>query len=269
MRAVVARFTLVCVSLSVTGLVFSGQSFAGIDPGTCVAAWLFEEGAGNTAEDSSESGNDGAIEGGPSWADGVFGSALDFDGADDQVIVPDSASLELEHLTIAAWVYLRSYPDDARIITQEVDGAPYSTYSLMMSGDGESKLEFRIALDNDRKRIPSNADIPLEQWTHVAATYDGANAVLYIDGEIDKEEPQTGVLLTTDNPVYIGGSQFWVPRFFDGLMDEGALFSVALTQDDIKSLMENGLAAEVGAPSAVSSTGKLATTWSQMKCQNR
>jgi len=265
MRAVVTRSILVCVSLSVIGLVFSGQSLAGIDPGTCVAAWLFEEGAGNTAEDSSGNGNDGAIEGGPSWADGVFGKALDFDKLDDQIIVPDSASLELEHLTIAAWVYLRSYPEDARIITQEVDGAPYSTYSLMMSGSGYMKLEFRIALDNDRKRIPSNADVPLEQWTHVAATYDGANAVLYINGESDKEEPQTGALLTTDNPVYMGGSQFWVPRFFDGLMDEGALFNVALTQDDIKSLMENGLAAEIGAPSAVFSAGKLVATWAQLK----
>jgi hypothetical protein len=137
----------------------------------------------------------------------------------------------------------------------------------MMSGGGYTKLEFRIALDNNRKRIPGDPDVQLEEWTHVAATYDGAKAVLYINGEIDKEEPQTGALLTTDNPVYIGGSQFWVPRFFDGLMDEGALFNVALNQDDIKSLIQNGLAAEIGAPSAVSSTGKLVTTWAQLKRQ--
>jgi hypothetical protein len=261
MKAVITRLILAYVSLGVIGLVSPSQSFAEIDTETCVAAWLFEEGAGNIAEDSSENGNDGDIEGGPSWADGVFGKALDFDKVDDQIIIPDSASLELEHLTMAAWVYLRSYPEDARIITQEVDGAPYSTYSIMMSGGGYTKLEFRIALDNNRKRIPSNADVPLEEWTHVAATYDGANAVLYINGEIDKEEPQTGALLTTDNPVYIGASQFWDPRFFDGLMDDAALFNVALTQDEIKSLMENGLSATL----AVSSAGKLVTTWAQMK----
>jgi hypothetical protein len=254
------------VFLFIIGMLVS-SSYAEIDPKTAVAAWLFEEGAGAVAEDSSGSGNDGTIEGGPSWVDGRFGKALDFDGADDQIIVPDSPSLELEHLTIAAWVYLRSYPDDARIITQEVDGAPYSTYSLMMSGDGESKLEFRIALDNSRKRIPSDADVPLNQWTHVAATYDGANAVVYINGEIDKAEAQTGALLTTDNPVYVAGSQFWVPRFLDGLMDDAAVFNVALSQDDIKSLMDNGLTDAIAAPSAVSSRSKLVATWAQLKRQ--
>jgi hypothetical protein len=245
--------------------VLASLSYAEIDPETAVGAWLFEEGAGTVADDSSGNGNDGTIEGDPSWVNGRFGKALDFDGTDDQIIVPDSESLKLAHLTMAAWVNLRSYPDDARIITQEVDGSPFSSYSLMMSGDGESKLEFRIALDNSRKRVPSNADIPLNEWTHVAATYDGANAVIYINGEIDKTEPQSGVLLTTDNPVYIGGSQFWVPRFFDGLMDDAALFNVGLSQDDIRSLMNNGLADEIAAPSVVSSAGKLATTWAQIK----
>ena len=241
------------------------SSYAEIDPATAVAAWLFEEGAGTVAEDSSGNGNDGVIEGGPSWVSGKFGQALDFDGVDDQIIVPDSPSLELEYLTMAAWVNLRNYLDDQRIISQEVDGAPYSTYSLMISGDTDTKLEFRISLDNDRKRIPSIADVPLNQWTHVAATYDGANAVVYINGEVDTIVPQSGTLLSNDNPVYIGGSQFWVPRFPDGLMDDAALFNVALTQDDIRSLMTSGLAAAIAPPSAVSFAGNLATTWASIK----
>jgi len=261
MRTVIARFVLVCVGLGIIGLMSTGQSFAAIDPATCVAAWLFE----GDAVDSSGNGNNGTVEGGPGWVSGQFGQAMDLDGADDQVVVPDSASLELANLTMTAWIYLRSYPEDARIISQEVDGAPYSAYSIMMSGGGYKKFEFRIALDNDRKRIPSSVDIPLNQWTHVAATYDGANAVLYINGEIDQTVPQTGALLTTDNPVQIGGSQYWVPRLFAGLMDDAALFNVALTQDDVKSLMNNGLAAEIAGSSAVSSEGKLAATWAQIK----
>jgi hypothetical protein len=177
------------------------------------------------------------------------------------VIIPDSDSLELEHLTMAAWVYLRSYPEDARILTQEVDGAPFSTYSIMMSGAGYTKFEFRIALDNNRQRIPTNADVPLNEWTHVAATYDGSKAVLYINGEIDKEEPHSGTLLTTDNPLYIGASQFWDPRFFDGLIDDAVLFNEALSQEDVQDLMVNGLSATL----AVAPAGKAATTWAQIR----
>ena len=61
MKIIVTKFIRVCVSLSVIGLTFSGQSFAEIDPGTCVGAWLFEEGSGNIAQDFSGNGNDGNL----------------------------------------------------------------------------------------------------------------------------------------------------------------------------------------------------------------
>ena len=261
MKMAAAKVTMLCLCLGLCGLVFSAQSLADLDPTTIAAAWLFEEGAGKKIVDSSENGNAGDIEGSPGWVNGKFGKSLDFDGAADHVIIPDSDSLELAELTLAAWIYLRNYTEDARIITQEVDGAPYSTYSIMMSGDGYTKLEFRIALDNTRKRIPTNADIPLNEWVHVAATYDSSKAVVYIDGEIDKEEAHSGTLLATDNPVYLGGSQFWDPRFFDGLMDDAVIFNVALSQEDVQDLMTTGLAATL----AVEPSGKAATTWAQIK----
>jgi hypothetical protein len=263
MRVAPSKIFLICISLTTLGLIFSSQSFASIDPDTCVGAWLFEDISGKKALDSSGAGNDGDINGAPKLVDGQFGKAMDFDGASDFIIIPDSGSLALEHLTMAAWVYLRSYPEDARILTQEVDGAPYSTYSIMMSGAGYTKFEFRIALDNVRQRIPTIADVPTDVWTHVAATYDGENAVLYINAEVDLEQPQSGTLLTTDNPLYIGASQFWDPRFFDRLMDDVVLFNVALDQDQITELMEKGM----GAALAVSSNGKLVTTWAQIKNQ--
>ena len=80
---------------------------------------------------------------------------------------------------------------------------------------------------------------------------------------LDKEELHTGTMLTNDEPVYIGASQFWDPRFFDGLMDDAALFNVALTQDDIEHLMTVGLSSML----AVSSEGKLIATWAQLKRQ--
>jgi hypothetical protein len=262
MRIVITIFILVFVSLSIIELIFPVQSFAAIDPSTCVGAWFFEEGTGPIAKDFSGNGNDGTIEGGPKWGKGKFGKSLDFDGTDDHIIVPDSPGLDLNHLTVTAWINLRSYPDDARIITKEfgvVD--PYSVYTLLMSGDGERKLEFRPVLDNQRKRIPSNADIPLNQWIHVAATFDGRQVVLYINGDIDKTEQHAGMMLENDEPVYLGASQFWDPRFFDGLMDEAALFNAALSEDDIKSLMAEGLAKKL----PVSSQGRITAIWAQLK----
>jgi len=70
-------------------------------------------------------------------------------------------------------------------------------------------------------------------------------------------------VLTTDNPLYIGVSQFWDPRFFDGLMDEVVLFNAALDQDQIGELMDMG----ISGIAAVSSQGKLVTTWAQIRNQ--
>ena len=261
MRIVLSKSILMYVVLTMIGLMFAGQSLAEIDKETCVGAWLFESDAGNKMKDSSGNGNDGDISGGPGLVDGYFGKAMDFDGADDVIIIPDSDSLELEFVTMAAWVKLRNYTEDARIITQEVDGDPYSTYSLTMGGAGWKKLEIRISLDNSRKRLYSTMDIPLDTWVHVAATYDGEKVIFYVNGDLEMESPQTGALLTTDNPLYIGASQFWDPRFIDGLLDDVVLFNVALTQDQVEELMVNGISGIL----AVSSQGKLSATWAQIK----
>ncbi|MCD6507140.1 hypothetical protein J7M22_11015 [Candidatus Poribacteria bacterium] len=47
----------------------------------------------------------------------------------------------------------------------------------------------------------------------------------------------------------------------NGDLDEIGLFNVALSEDDIKEIMEKGLAQIA----AVTPTGKLATTWGKMK----
>lgn len=62
----------------------------------------FEEGTGATTFDQSPYGNDGTITG-ASWASGIYGEALTFDG-NDYVTVSDSSSLDVSsEITIEAW----------------------------------------------------------------------------------------------------------------------------------------------------------------------
>jgi hypothetical protein len=51
---------------------------------------------------------------------------------------------------------------------------------------------------------------------------------------------------------------------FRGLIDEVAIFNVVLTENDIKSIMTNGLETAIGL-TAVSSAGKLTATWADIK----
>ena len=93
MRTTAGKLTLV-IGLAMIGLLFTGLSYAAINPATIVGIWTFDEGSGDVAGDSSGNGNDGTVNGDPQWIDGQFGSALEFNG-DDSVIVEDSDSLDM------------------------------------------------------------------------------------------------------------------------------------------------------------------------------
>ena len=71
-----------------------------------VGYWHFDEGSGTIAYDSSGQGNNGTIYG-ATWTSGKVGGALEFDGKDDYVEVPDNPSLDTgsdEDVTIEVWV---------------------------------------------------------------------------------------------------------------------------------------------------------------------
>ena len=71
MKDIRARLTLLYAGVILISLVFTALCFARIDPKTVAGAWLFDEGSGDIAEDSSESKNDGDLK----WVDGKFGKA--------------------------------------------------------------------------------------------------------------------------------------------------------------------------------------------------
>ena len=90
-----------CISLILIGLV--GESQAAIDPTTVAGLWLFDDGAGDTAMDSSGKGLDGNLIDGPQWVNGKFGKALELDGAGAHVMFPDHVN-PTEAITISIWV---------------------------------------------------------------------------------------------------------------------------------------------------------------------
>ncbi len=71
--------------------------------------------------------------------------------------------------------------------------------------------------------------------------------------DIDKE------IAVTDNPVWIGNDGY--QQHFNGLLDEVAIFSAALTVDEIEDIMVSSLATVL----AVDSIGKSAVTWGHIK----
>ena len=61
MNVVVSRLAIACVNLIVISLMFTSISDAKIDPETVAGMWLFDEGNGKVAKDTSGNGNDGEL----------------------------------------------------------------------------------------------------------------------------------------------------------------------------------------------------------------
>ena len=92
------------IAIVVTTLLGGIQADAAVDENT-VAVWLFEEGAGKVVKDASGNGHDGEFAGSPKWVKGKFGTGLEFPGDNSGYVVVDSTEkLELETLSIEAWV---------------------------------------------------------------------------------------------------------------------------------------------------------------------
>ncbi len=261
---------LVCVSFFVISLMFAFTSHAKIDPETIVGMWLFEEGSGNDAEDASENGNDGELMNDPEYVnDGKFGKALSFENSYIQVPSSDSLDSCVESYTGLMWVKLDKKPgvilggccnDDHALLN--------FSYTCLMNvfgpgrGPGsQGKVEVGSGQINPNW-VSGAALVNDSQWHHIAFTYDGEEKRIYIDGVVDAQQATTGGFGLMGQPLKIGGMPGERPAL--GLIDEVAVFNVALEENDVNDIMDHGLERAAGGV-AVSSAGNLATTWASVK----
>lgn len=255
---------IVAVLFAVGILVNSG--YAVIESGSIVGIWLLDEGNGDVAKDMSKNGNDGEIVGAV-WVDGIFGSALEFDGS-SHVEIPASETTDdyLDGFTYSIWVMPTAPPpnDNTRIIERD-----WHNPAIQM---GPADFYGSIAVNADQASTHVRGGTWAQgEWSFVAITYDGAILKLYVDGEMVNEkdvgEPDEGPNNTTppnEGAIWLGSWK--APNWdFTGVLNEAAVFNVPLSDEDIENIMNNGLEEAI----AVSNAGKMAVTWGYVKNTRR
>jgi hypothetical protein len=91
---------------------------------------------------------------------------------------------------------------------------------------------FNTGRSTTRHRYLSGpAALPLNTWTHVAATYDGATLRLYINGAQVSSQPHSGAIVTSTGALRIGGDS--AGEYFQGLLDEIRIYNRALSPSEI------------------------------------
>ena len=238
------------------------SSFAKIDPENIVGIWLFDEGKGKTTADSSENGHDGEISG-AKWVDGKFGKALEFAGA-QFVTVPDAPELQIrDQLTMQAWFFAKDIGDWRQIIAKSDE------YLLRIDPPQEGNKMSAFVKPGGSWEPRASASVPKEEtWIHFAAVYDsdskGSELKVFVDGVASGQSSRPGKIAKTVNPVEFG--RWGGGSYFVGIIDEVAIFNVALDEGDISSTMENGLGKLIHG-FAVKVKGKITTTWASIKSE--
>ncbi|MEK7400673.1 MAG: LamG domain-containing protein [Candidatus Poribacteria bacterium] len=277
------RYLLIGVVVLFVAGVLTTSSYARYDPKTLAGIWLFDEGKGNTTADSSGNKNDGTFKGSPKWSDGKFSKCLEFDGASAYVDCGNGESLDItKAITVAAWVKFKKIdykgaggglffiaskgnPDavapnsgwwfsyDNRANGQ---GFPYTCFGNSAggwAGGGNNFSGYNFVFDNG-------------VWYHLAITVEKSIAKLYINGDQSgADKPLSNLVLSNTSTNFCIGS-YITNYYFNGLIDDVAVFNVALTMQDIQNTMNTGLKVFLSS-NAVDLSGKLVATWAVIKTQ--
>ena len=126
--------------------------------------------------------------------------------------------------------------------------------------DAELNDGFTIMLWTQMYNADTDGGVDVNIWYHVTVTYDGDTLSVYYGGDLVNSQAYDLGIANTDAPLFFGTI---VPgdSFYNGAIDELAIFNTVLDTDDMKTLAEDGLETVSG----VSPAGRLATTWGWLK----
>ncbi len=208
-----------------------------------VGYWSFDDGTGTIATDFSGFGNHGTLTN-TSWVSGKRGTALDFEGAE----VATDTQIDGVTTTFSSWIYPHSAGNFG--LGQVIHTSDGQYLFNMCSGDAvcgslSNTLVFRRLWDAGFSTGVWYTDantIPLNQWTHIAVSYDGSSSsndpIIYINGtpaNLTIDAPSGTIGMDTGSVIIGGGA-----ANFDGVIDEVRVYNRVLGASEIAGLARAG-----------------------------
>jgi hypothetical protein len=208
-----------------------------------------------------------SINGNLDWVDGKIGKALEFDGDSANIVeVAHTDKLEgMGALTIEAWVQPNepASKEGMSVVSKRLAWDSGDVYNLFV-WTGQT-VRGRV---NASSELQSQTALEDGQWYYLAYVFDPGAAdnekvKLYINGELEASGTHP------DQAVNEEGAPLWIGELdpnrgfgWQGIIDEVGIWSIALSQDEIRLEM-NGMGKAKAM--SVEPQDKLATTWGRAK----
>ena len=169
-------------------------------------------------------------------------SALEFNGSDSFLECTANAELEIsEALTLEAWIKPAGWGEDPETGSGRIFDK--DKFSLFIQGNPAQNLVFQSITEIGQTTwvgTPENS-IVLNEWQHVAVSYNGVSEVhIYING-VDQElsmydGPLGNIVSNLNDDLYIGSNSAG-EFIFQGVIDELRIWDTVVTGDDIEGNM--------------------------------
>jgi len=166
------------------------------------------------------------------------GSWLIMDGPNPGYVeVPNDPALNPEYLTVEAWVYMPSGLTYNGSTQPSIVGTNYLQSWWLSIAGGRPEL----FTHGSGAWSAATGQIPIGEWVHVAATYDGSFVRFYINGTLDSEDDHDlGPLPSSSSPLRIGSDVSYDVRPH-GAIDEVRIWNVVRSESEIASTMNTAI----------------------------
>ena len=212
------------------------------EDGNLIAYYDFDENGGSSADDGAWCHDlDGDIDG-ASWASGVFGSGLDFDGSNDYVEIEDDDDIDFTSaVSVSAWFNFDSFDEGANFIVSKQQSTSSGQFKLQVTdnGDGDVYPTFTyISSDGQKACDALDSSISTDTWVHVAAVKSSASIKIYVNGLLSETCSHTEDILVSTLDLLVGASHSsdGVTGYVDGTIDDLGLWNDALTAGEVENI---------------------------------
>ena len=161
-----------------------------------VAGWSFDEGSGSLAWD--DAGDTFGLLDGPTWVEGIAGTALHFDGLDDLVELADGdglpdALVSLESGSVAMWMRFDTLPDAGVLhsmmyLGRDWEDSDHSSFQIELGhSQVNSKLYWTITEVGEQQPTlcyDSTINLVTDVWYHYVLVVDETGNTGYLNGEV-------------------------------------------------------------------------------------
>jgi len=219
-------------------------SFAGIPTTNLQGYWKLN---GNANDESTNSYNLTA-NGSPTYTAGIFDNAVTLNGSSQYLSIADASCLNLEISTSQSWsVWIK--PDTSpstysyRIINKGKLTLPNNRHEISLGTD--DKVTFWLGGLTTNFNVISSNTVEIGKWNYIAGVYDSSSSKLkvFVNG-IKTEVTASGTVADSDANFLIGASSFGSgdtpAQWFDGQIDDVAIYNTALTDEQIRVIYNTG-----------------------------